>query len=660
MTYNPYYNLENPELLRYEYAWVNFVRNGKVVDDSIRPKILNSWRRCKENRINYLMRELPPISISSNDLSNKISLNYELLNTALPFMETLIEVVDEEGLNVQIIDKEGYLLKNLNNSNFVRDGDMVFKIGGNMDEALIGTNSSALSLTYRRPMTVVGAEHYCQILQKIACYAAPIFNNKGEILAVLNMVGQVDSMSKHTLGMVVAAAKAIENELRLKEIHSQVIKQNIEQKDILETVTDGVIYVNNRDLITQANSAMIEMLGIMKEEIIGKSVNILQTTPRLINIIDSIEEAKKIKKIIINGKNKSYNCFLNLRFISDADMTNSNRVLVFIKTEEIQDLAIQLDSKNRSFFTFDNIIGKSAILEEVIGLAKKAAEHDTRIIIEGESGTGKEMFAQAIHNSGKRANGPFVAVDCGAIPRELLESELFGYEEGAYTGAKKGGNRGKFELAHGGTLFLDEIGNMPIDMQVKLLRVLQENKLVRIGGYLSIPLDVQVIVATNTDLKKEVEKGNFREDLFYRLNIIQIKLPSLRERKSDIPILINHFIDNNRNNLYKKKIDDEVVKILMNYNWPGNVRQLHNVIERMLIMSKQDTITVESIPKDIIENIKEENIFNTEDVQPLEEVKAQYVKKVLDKYQGNIKKTAEALKVTRSTVYGIIKKNNMM
>jgi transcriptional regulator with PAS, ATPase and Fis domain len=255
-------------------------------------------------------------------------------------------------------------------------------------------------------------------------------------------------------------------------------------------------------------------------------------------------------------------------------------------------------------------------------------------------------------------------VDCGAIPRELLESELFGYEEGAYTGARKGGHRGKFELAHKGTLFLDEVGNMPIDMQAKMLRVLQENKILRIGGYLPIPVDVQIIAATNQDLKKEVEKGNFREDLFYRLNIVYIKLPSLRERKSDIPILIHSLMNNSRSLSHKKikRIDDAVLDIFSKYDWPGNVRQLNNVVERMMIMAKTDVITKELIPEEIFEAVNPDasQVAMGTQIESLEAASAGYIRRVLDSYHGNIKKTSEELDISRATVYRLLKKYNLM
>jgi transcriptional regulator with PAS, ATPase and Fis domain len=367
-----------------------------------------------------------------------------------------------------------------------------------------------------------------------------------------------------------------------------------------------------------------------------------------------------VGQVRINGNKKSYNCFLNHRFIEGQKAGSSNRVFVFIRLEEIQELANKMNQENRAFFTFEDITGKSLPLIEAIELAKKASQHGARVIIEGESGTGKEMFAQSIHNNGIRKRGPFVAVDCGAIPRELLESELFGYEEGAYTGARKGGHRGKFELADKGTLFLDEISNMPIDMQAKMLRVLQENKIMRIGGYIPIPVDVQIIAASNQDLKKEVEKGNFREDLFYRLNIVYIKLPSLRERKSDIPILMHNLINNYKNLAYKKikRIDDEVVEILSRYDWPGNVRQLNNVVERMMIISKTDMITKDLIPIEILEavNLNVSLPKRGLKIETLDSASAKYVKSVVESLNGNIKKASEELDISRATVYRLMKK----
>ena len=657
--YNPFFYLENPELLRYEYSWVNFVKHNKTINETIRLEILESWERCKKISVNYQTRKLPEISISINEISRKISKNSEILNTALPFMETLIEIVNEPGLKVQIIDKEGYLLKSLNNNVIANEDHLFYQIGSNLKEDVYGTNSIGMVLLKLKPFEVIGAEHYCEILHKTGDYAAPIFNSFGELVAILSMVGSLDSISKYTLGMVVAAAKAIENEIQLKETQSYIINQNKEQHEILETVTNGVIYVNEDGLITQANSEIAKMIGIKVEEITGKSINIIQSSPKMSNFLNS-QESKKRYEIIVNGKNKRYHCFLMSRDISYRNK-NKNKVLVFIKMEEIQELANQINNDNRAFFTFKDIVGRSRLLEDAMDLAMKASIHGSRVIIQGESGTGKELFAQAIHNNSNRANETFIAVDCGAIPRELLESELFGYEEGAFTGARKGGQRGKFELANKGTIFLDEIGNMPIDMQAKMLRVLQENCIFRIGGYKPIPIDVKVIAATNSDLHREVEKGNFREDLFYRLNVLYIKLPSLRDRKEDIPVLIHSYLNNEKLRLNNNiKIEDSAIKLLVNYDWPGNVRQLHNIIERMVVMSKGNIIDSRSVPEEIVNyRVNIEN-YLPEEIEPLEKATARYIKNVLDKYGGNIKKTSEALEISRTTTYRLLEKYNLI
>jgi len=236
-----------------------------------------------------------------------------------------------------------------------------------------------------------------------------------------------------------------------------------------------------------------------------------------------------------------------------------------------------------------------------------------------------------------------------------LESEMFGYEEGAFTGARKGGSRGKFELANKGTLFLDEVSNLPLEMQAKFLRVLQERKIVRIGGDKQIPFDAQIIVASNMNLAKAVEKGTFREDLFYRLDIMHIQVPSLVERREDIPIFVNHYIKSNSKQMNKKitGIDEETMKILMAYHWPGNVRQLNNVVERMMIMTDKDIITKDLLPPEIF-NPSEQKIYESDDlgtVETLENVNRRYVRRVVEKYNGNIKRSSEVLGISRATVY---------
>lgn len=302
---------------------------------------------------------------------------------------------------------------------------------------------------------------------------------------------------------------------------------------------------------------------------------------------------------------------------------------------------------------FDIIIGTSPEIQKLKAAAKRVAGFSTTVLIEGESGTGKELLAKAIHFQSKRS-GEFVTINCGAIPAQLIHSELFGYEEGAFTGAKKKGNPGKLELADGGTIFLDEIGEMPLDMQVSLLRFLQDKKVTRLGSNVSKQVDVRVIAATNRHLKDEVQKGNFREDLYYRLNVAYFRIPPLRERRQDIPILVKHFLDKlcMQHDLTVPVINQETMKSLMKYNWPGNIRELENTIERALVMSSPEELFFDMFTGSSAAG-KEVEVLS------ISELEKESIEKYLDLYQGNISHTANALGITRQTLYRKIKSMNI-
>ena len=265
-------------------------------------------------------------------------------------------------------------------------------------------------------------------------------------------------------------------------------------------------------------------------------------------------------------------------------------------------------------YTFQNIIGECPALQRLKGLALKVAQGNTSVLITGESGTGKELFAQSIHNNSPHSNGPFVAINCGAIPKDLIESELFGYDSGAFTGAKKEGRAGKFELANGGTIFLDEIGDMPYEVQVRLLRVLQEKSVTRIGGKKSIPLNVRVIAATNVNLEEAIENHVFRSDLYYRLNVFSLHIPPLRERGNDIFLLTDHFLQKYQNPKSEPitKISEEVRTIFAAYTWPGNIRELENVIERCCILTSNGTLTKEALPSNMQHVLENQNQIQSE------------------------------------------------
>ncbi|RLB03574.1 MAG: sigma-54-dependent Fis family transcriptional regulator [Deltaproteobacteria bacterium] len=348
-----------------------------------------------------------------------------------------------------------------------------------------------------------------------------------------------------------------------------------------------------------------------------------------------------------------------------------DEILVVVeKALEFQKLKIEnlyLKDQLKKKYRFENIIGDSPQMQKIYRIVEKVADTDSTVLILGESGTGKELIAKAIHYNSSRRNRPFIPINCGAIPEELLESELFGHEKGAFTSAIKE-RAGRFELANGGTIFLDEIGDMSPKLQVKLLRVLQEHRFERIGGTKTIKVDIRVIAATHQDLEKAVEEGKFREDLFYRLNVIPIKIPPLRDRGSDIDLLVKHFMQtySQRKGIKPKKITPEAMECLRRFHWPGNVRELENVIERLLILTDSEEIRPEHIPEHIL-NPKGDEIISVPEIpedglylkKVVEEFENRLIIQALQRCNGKKNKAAELLKLNRTTLIEKLKKRKI-
>lgn len=384
------------------------------------------------------------------------------------------------------------------------------------------------------------------------------------------------------------------------------IRSQTEQKlnVILNQIDDGIILMGNNNNIIHFNKALEKILDMDKVNFVSLNVRLKECLPpqvyQDIMEVDSFENTFSKCKII----NKSL--LISKRSIDIDEFSHNGESVIIIKDItklEILETQVRKELVEKGYiakFNFAHIVGKSPLFLKCIQQGKKISRTDMPVLITGESGTGKELFAQSIHNESDRRNNPFIAINCAALPSHLLESELFGYEEGAFTGAKKGGKKGLFELAHTGTIFLDEIGDLPLNVQVKLLRVLQEKEVMRIGGTSILPVDVRIISATNRDLKELLRGGIFRKDLYYRLNVFSIYLPPLRERKDDIPLLIENIMEQLGS---KKKMDDNLLNAMYNYPWEGNIRELKNCMEYLVFMG-EDILTIEDLPADF-RNAKE-------------------------------------------------------
>ncbi len=326
-----------------------------------------------------------------------------------------------------------------------------------------------------------------------------------------------------------------------------------------------------------------------------------------------------------------------------------------IKNRELENQLKSLRNEVSIKYSYGNIIGTSKKMKEIYKLINKVIDNDSTILIMGESGSGKELIAKTIHYNSKRRDGPFVAVDCGALPSNLIENELFGHEKGAFTGASSR-EEGKFFQANDGTLFLDEISNLAFDLQAKLLRVLQEKEYIRIGGKEKLKVNSRIISATNVDLKQAMEQNEFRKDLYYRLNVIPIKIPSLKEKKEDIPLLINFFLEKFNKEMKKQvSFKDEVYEILQNYNWPGNIRELENLIQRLVVIKSSGIAGKENLPSEMLKQTKNE-AFSLENDVPLEMVEKKYIEHILEVNNWHISKSAKILGIARKTLHNKIKK----
>lgn len=586
--------------------------------------------------------------IYDTELQKRFADNRELILTASPYMENLIDLVKGFKFFVLLTDCEGCILNAIGEEKILAEAfSMKMVPGAFMNEENIGTNAMSMVIVEKAPVQLSGKEHFIKAYHKWTCSAAPIKDKYGNLIAVLNLTGYIEFVHPHTLGMVIAASNAIEEMIKFKE-HNKL--QNVNNKHI-ETIFNSIPVA----ILTSDINGKINTWNNKALEIFGKKDNKLKK----VYMKEIIEDWNRIKDHIYLGKNISQGidimtsenkcqCHLDTNVIYNSEDDNIEIVYIFEVGKKIKK-----KKDDQAYYTFDKIISEDENFKKVIQYAKKISDSKSTILIMGESGTGKEVFAQSIHNYSSRVDGPFIALNCGAIPRQLIESELFGYEEGAFTGAKKGGCLGKFELANGGTIMLDEIGEMPLDMQTKLLRVVQEGVITRIGSSKTIPVNVRIVAATNKNLKEEVELGKFRKDLFYRLHVLPIYLPPLRQRKSDISVLIEYFIKNIAKRLNKKEVEipEEYIKAMMNYSWPGNIRELENIIELI--------INTESVPAGYFDNEKcrDETLVDiNKECLKLEYIEKEHLIRVLKKYKGNISHSAQALGIRRNTLYNKINK----
>lgn len=612
--------------------------------------IARAMKRCETYEIENDLVFSKKI-IEGEELRTRIMANKNLMVTAEPYMHQLYNFVRGSNFFAILTDHEGCILSVIGDDDILKEAYRFKMIpGAFMDEKNIGTNAMGTALVEGVPIQISGEEHYISAYYRWTCSGTVIRDEEGNIIGTLDLTGYIENVHPHTLGMVVAAVNAIENTMKLKASH-QILRENAKfTNSLLDSIQAAIIACDVKGTIKAVNQQSVQLFGYTKEEFLGKPVH--GFVARFDEIISCCRVGIDFQNEDVEVVARTNMAHLNLSAypVKNDDNEVGDVILVLKDVKKVRKMANEIMGR-KAIYTFDKIIGQSKGIKDVIGFGKQVADSKSTVLLTGESGTGKEIFAHAIHNHSRRSKENFVVLNCASIPRNLIESELFGYEEGSFTGAKRGGHPGKFEIADGGTIFLDEIGEMPLDMQTRLLRVIQEGIVCRVGGSAQMPVDVRIIAATNKDLYEEVEKGNFRLDLFYRLKVLPIHLPPLRSRKDDIPMLVAYFENKISKSLNKKAIHlpEDYLNQLLAYSWPGNVRELENIIELMINTGKLPELTVNEKP---LGNADAGGlIMGLEYEGNLEDLEKIMIERVLKKSGFNISSTAKVLGIGRNTLY---------
>lgn len=636
----------SPEWQQYVKACkASFIKTGQCQAGIVSEEIMASWQRSKLAGVNPYSNATA--QIASGTLTTLCFKNSELIECARRIFDHMFSGYTHYAFSMALADANGVTIAAFTPKN-VSETYPETITGMESLENIVGTNGIGTCLVAGKAVQILGHEHYQERFCDWACACAPVVDETGRIIAVFNVGQKLENFHNHTFGMVQSAAYAITEQMRL---HSLLRRQD----KMMDLLNGGILIYGRDGQIRAMNSNAQRMLNLPSrackelKDIFSDDAFI----EFLLKVRENIPDTETVFPLKKNKKQLYYSIL--------SDKGGEEIYLILREPQVMHKLAANMSGNNASY-TFKSIVGESDKLRRALEEANIAARSNTTVLLLGESGTGKELFAQAIHNASNRSTAAFITVNCGAIPRSLLESELFGYEGGAFTGAQRNGKAGKFELAAGGTIFLDEIGEMPLDSQVALLHLLQSGMFTRVGGALQQWADVRVIAATNRDLEAMVNAGKFRADLFYRLSAYPVVIPPLRERRGDVILLAHKFLETFSRTLQKKieGFSNDVLVALENYNWPGNVRELENVIERMVNISSQGWLNAQLLPEKILRVTEtgtairsgSNSILKTA-VQDRESL---VIEDILLKNGGNMKAAAAKLGISRPCLYKKLKR----
>lgn len=632
---------------RIRNARAHFLGNGEVPEGLLPASIHRSWERCVQTGLSFDLRsEIGPAD--THQLSELREQSSLLLTQAQPEMENLYAHIMGTHSMVILSNSGGTILHALGDPDFMSKAQRVaLQPGVSWREDLTGTNAIGTALVEKTPVFVMGAEHYFERNTFLNCSAAPILDPQGSVIGVLDLSGDHRQPQEHTMALVRMSALMIENRLFNVNFANDITLRFHTRPEFIGTLWEGIAVFSADGKLLAANRSGAFQLGLNDQQQPGVDfANLFETS--LSTFLGSARNTSLATTTLLlrSGLRLYVKADPGLFTIAPARSAPDPRQLPQAAPPDTL-LALAASDALLALDTGD------ALMRQAIAKAKLAIGHDIPILIEGETGTGKELLAKAIHQSGPRKHGAFVAINCASIPEGLIESELFGHEEGAFTGARRRGAMGRIQQAHGGTLFLDEIGEMPLALQARLLRVIQDREVAPLGGSKSIHVDVAIISATNRHLRDSVLRGEFREDLYYRLNGLRLRMPALRERTDLVPLI---------ERILKEKlgktavtIHPEVLQLMQRHPWRGNIRQLFNILRSAMIFMDGSELQVKHLPEDFLEELGHAPNLTPNrlvlDSASIASSEAALITHALALHHGNITAAAKHLGISRATLY---------
>ncbi len=623
-------------------AWESFMVNGDCGDAPVREVVRDSWARCRDAQVPAAATQAPLLA-TGEQLAQLKDQHQELLNAAREVTHTLADVLNPSKSLLAVANPQGVILDVYGDPRTRKEGESRhIAPGGGWHEHASGTNAIGTAIALASPVQVHAIEHFCEGVKEWTCSAALVREPGGtDLLGVVDISGPDDTFNAHSLALAMSTANQIEAILRGREARDRIRLLQCCNEEAADWRQDALIVLDSKGRVVSTNrnaAGVLRRQGIHADLGAGRPLGAagFERTRRAGLSLPRWIDEDWLHPVSVEGRQ------LGLLVVV-PDRAGHTRVASTAPRPAERGVAPR-------YLAFDRIVGESEAIRAAVKRARKLATGAMPVLLLGETGVGKDEFARAIHDTSPLASGPFVEVNCGALGKDLIGSELFGHVEGAFTGARRGGRAGRFEAADGGTLLLDEIGELPLELQPQLLRVLQDGVVTRLGENLGRQVRVRILSATNRDLRADVMAGRFREDLYYRLASTTLPLPPLRARQRDTSLLAEHFIEqlHARHGGERKTMSAELLDALNRHLWPGNIRELRNVMEAMWFLSESRELTLEDLSLDASAT---EALPRAPSATGLKALERAAIEDALACHGGNLCRVARELGIARSTLY---------